>query len=70
MNDGVQSYAKVLQANHFKPLTWNEQETVTNTTSIRSRVIKVKDEELFKLIETNIKTYKKVILEDGVTERE
>ncbi|WP_342272492.1 Sca4 family protein [Candidatus Tisiphia endosymbiont of Parasteatoda lunata] len=70
MNDEVQSYAKVLQANHFKSLTWNEQETVTNTTSTRSRVIKVKDEELFKLIETNIKTYKKVILEDGVTERE
>ncbi len=70
MNDEVQSYAKVLQANHFKPLTWNEQETVTNTTSTRSRVIKVKDEELFKLIETNIKTSKKVILEDGVTERE
>ncbi|WP_341748231.1 Sca4 family protein [Candidatus Tisiphia endosymbiont of Dascillus cervinus] len=70
MNDEVQSYAKVLQANHFKPLTWNEQETVTNTTSTRSRVIKVKDEELFKLIETNIKTYKKVMLEDGVTERE
>ncbi|WP_375331863.1 Sca4 family protein [Candidatus Tisiphia endosymbiont of Temnostethus pusillus] len=70
MNDEVQSYAKVLQANHFKPLTWNEQETVTNITSTRSRVIKVKDEELFKLIETNIKTSKKVILEDGVTERE
>ncbi|MDD9334469.1 MAG: Sca4 family protein [Rickettsiaceae bacterium] len=70
MNDEVQSYAKVLQANHFKPLTWNEQETVTNTSSTRSRAIKVKDEELFKLIETNIKTSKKVMLEDGVTERE
>ncbi|WP_375331348.1 Sca4 family protein [Candidatus Tisiphia endosymbiont of Oplodontha viridula] len=70
MHDEVQSYAKVLQANHFKPLTWNEQETVTNTTSTRSRVIKVKDEELFKLIENNIKTSTKVMLEDGVTERE
>ncbi|BFD46455.1 MAG: hypothetical protein DMENIID0002_11010 [Rickettsia endosymbiont of Sergentomyia squamirostris] len=70
MNDEVQSYAKVLQDNHFKPLTWSEQETITNTTSTRSRVIKVKDEELFKLIETNIKTSKKVMLEDGVTERE
>lgn len=70
MNDEVQSYAKVLQANHFKPLTWNEQETITNTTSTRSRVITVKDEELFKLIETNIKTSKKVMLEDGVTERD
>ncbi|WP_341755901.1 Sca4 family protein [Candidatus Tisiphia endosymbiont of Ptychoptera albimana] len=70
MNDEVQSYAKILQANHFKPLTWNEQETVTNTSSTRSRAIKVKDEELFKLIETNIKTSKKVMLEDGVTERE
>ncbi|MDN3031246.1 MAG: Sca4 family protein [Candidatus Tisiphia sp.] len=70
MNDEVQSYAKIHQANNFKPLTWSNQTPIDNTTDTRSRVIKVKDEELFKLTETKVKTSTKVILEDGVTETE
>lgn len=70
MNDEVQSYAKIHQANHFKPLTWSEQASINNITDTRSRVIKIKDEELFKLTEITIKTSTKVILEDGVTEKE
>lgn len=70
MNDEVQSYAKIHQANNFKPLTWSNQPPIDNTTDTRSRVIKVKDEELFKLTETKVKTSTKVILEDGVTEKE
>ncbi|MCC8398710.1 MAG: Sca4 family protein [Rickettsia endosymbiont of Labidopullus appendiculatus] len=70
MNDEVQSYAKIHQANHFKPLTWSEQASIDNITDTRSRAIKVKGEELFKLTETTIKTSTKVILEDGVTEKE
>ncbi|WP_375333941.1 Sca4 family protein [Candidatus Tisiphia endosymbiont of Xenochironomus xenolabis] len=70
MNDEVQSYAKIHQANNFKPLTWSNQPPIDNTTDTRSRVIKVKDEELFKLTETKVKTSTKVILEDGVTETE
>ncbi|WP_250311784.1 Sca4 family protein [Rickettsia endosymbiont of Oedothorax gibbosus] len=70
MNDEVQSYAKIHQANNFKPLTWSNQPPIDNTTDTRSRVIKVKDEELFKLTETKVKTSTKVILEDGVTEIE
>ncbi|WP_341759177.1 Sca4 family protein [Candidatus Tisiphia endosymbiont of Ptychoptera albimana] len=70
MNDEVQSYAKIHQANNFKPLTWSNQPPIDNTTDTRSRVIKVKDEELFKLTETKVKTSTKVVLEDGVTETE
>lgn len=61
MNDEVQSYAKIHQANNFKPLTWSNQPSIDNTTDTRSRVIKVKDEELLKLTETKVKTSTKVI---------
>ncbi|WP_425362829.1 Sca4 family protein [Candidatus Tisiphia endosymbiont of Hybos culiciformis] len=70
MNDEVQSYAKIHQANNFKPLTWSEQALIDNITDTRSRVIKVKDQELFELTETTLKTSTKVILEDCVTEKE
>ncbi len=70
MNDEVQSYAKIHQANHFKPLTWSKQASIDNITDTRSRIIKVKDQELFELTETTVKTSTKVILEDCVTEKE
>ncbi|WP_341757118.1 MULTISPECIES: Sca4 family protein [unclassified Candidatus Tisiphia] len=70
MNDEVQSYAKIHQANNFKPLTWSKQASIDNITDTRSRIIKVKDQELFELTETTVKTSTKVILEDCVTEKE